>query len=335
MKDRAEGAQELQRIMEIAHAYWASSCLLAGNELGIFKVLSPGPKDAREIAQAIEGDLRATTILLNALAALEFLQKKGEQYQNMPATEQHLVEGKPAAITNMLHHSYDMWGAWGSLASVVRQGSPKINWEDNFLRQKPERVGHFIRAMDEIGAASAAELARRLDLSRVKRVLDTAGGPGSYAYAMIRINPNIKATIFDLPLTLQVTQEYVAKNKMPDNIELKEGDLLKDPLGEGYDLVLFSHIFHAYSPDENREFLRKGYKALNPGGQLVVHDFPVDETKTSPPQAALFSVNMLVNTQAGAAYSVNEFIQWMTDVGLRDIKTEDILGRSNAFIGYK
>jgi len=335
MNDRLENSSEIQRIMEIAHGYWHSSCLLAANELGIFNVLSPGPKNALEISQAIGGDLRATTILLNALVALALLEKKGERYRNMPATERFLVEGKPEAITNLLSHSYEIWDAWRNLVEVVRRGSPEINWEENFLQQNRNRVAHFIRAMDEVGAASARELAKRLDLSRVNRLLDAAGGAGTYTYAMIRENPNIKATIFDLPLPLEVAQEYVKKNHMTDKVELKKGDLLKDPLGEGYDLILFSQILHAYSPEENKEFLRKGYKALNPGGQMVVHDYPVDESKTAPLQAAIFSVNMLVNTQGGAAYSINEFIQWLTEVGLREIKTEDILGRSMAFIGYK
>jgi len=330
-----EMVSSLERILELAHGYWASSCLLAANKLGIFNVLEAGPRDAHQISKEIGGDLRATTILLNALVALSLLEKEGNLYKNRNLTSRYLVTGRPEAITNLLLHSYDLWEAWGNLAQVVKKGRPATDWEESFLRRDPQRVAHFIKAMDEIGGPSAAELARRLDLTRVRRMLDAGGGPGTYAFALIRANPAIKATIFDLPLTLEVAREFVKKNHLEDQVELREGDLTKDPLGEGYDLVLFSQVLHAYPPEENKRFLKKGYEALNPGGQLIIHEYALEDDKCQPVQAAIFSVNMLVNTPAGEAYSLNELKGWMLETGLREIRIEDILGRSKALIGYK
>jgi hypothetical protein len=45
------------------------------------------------------------------------------------------------------------------------------------------------------------------------------------------------------------------------------------------------------------------YQALAPDGRLVVQDFILNLCKAGPQHAALFSLNMLVGTEAGATYS--------------------------------
>ena len=70
-----------------------------------------------------------------------------------------------------------------------------------------------------------------------------------------------------------------------------------------YDLVLLSSICHMYSPEENQQLLQRAYAALALNGRLVVSDFVLDADKTTPRYGALFALNMLVNTRAGASYS--------------------------------
>ena len=43
----------------------------------------------------------------------------------------------------------------------------------------------------------------------------------------------------------------------------------------------------------------------------MIQDFLLEADKTVPKTAALFSLNMLVGTRAGASYSVDEYAEWM------------------------
>ena len=87
-------------------------------------------------------------------------------------------------------------------------------------------------------------------------------------------------------------------------------------MGEGYDLIFISHLFHSYSPEDNRRILDNCRKGLNPGGRIVVQEFLIDDTLTQPTMGALFAVNMLVNTEAGRCYAPAEIASWMRDAGL-------------------
>ena len=70
--------------------------------------------------------------------------------------------------------------------------------------------------------------------------------------------------------------------------------------------------------------------------QLRVRDpqlFILNPDKTGPQQAALFSLNMLVATDAGATYSEPEYTQWMKAAGFTDIRRIKLPGPSDLIVG--
>ena len=97
------------------------------------------------------------------------------------------------------------------------------------------------------------------------------------------------------------------------------GNFQTDSIGTWYDLILISQIFHAFSKEENIAHLGKGRSALNPGGRVVVQEFPINDARTSPTHSALFSVNMLVGTRSGRCYSPREMKQWLRETGFKNI----------------
>jgi cyclopropane fatty-acyl-phospholipid synthase-like methyltransferase len=113
------------------------------------------------------------------------------------------------------------------------------------------------------------------------------------------------------------------------------GNLLTDDYGEGYDLILLSAISHSFTPDQNRDFFRRAYAALAPRGRFIVREFILEDDKTSPRSAALFSLNMLVGTDGGASYSEAEYAQWMREAGFSDVKRIRLPGPSNLMIGTR
>ena len=92
-------------------------------------------------------------------------------------------------------------------------------------------------------------------------------------------------------------------------------------------MVFISQILHAYNDRDCLSLLKKSSASLEPGGRVVVQEFYLDETKTYPPQGAMFAINMLVNTAAGRTYSPSEISSWMKKTGFTDI-TEKILGET-------
>ncbi len=318
----------------LMRGYWRSRVLLAGVELGLFEALARGPLSEAEAAAELNLDRRAVGILLGALAALDLVEPEAERYR-LPArwAPWLLREGEHSQVSIILHMR-KMWEAWGHLDEIARAGRP-LPAPPTDPEAERDHMRAFITGMHEVSGKSARLLAQRLDLTGVSRLLDVGGGPGTYCIEFARRRPDLRAVLLDRPLALEVARGFIDKAGLGDRIETRPGDGLADDYGSGYDLVLMSQLLHAFGPEECAELARRGAAALAPGGRLIINEFALTEGRWAPPMAALFAVNMLVHTEAGRTYTVEEIAGFMRAAGLVDLRHEDLAGRSIIVIGTK
>ena len=64
------------RLLQLGMAFWASKTLLSAVELGVFTQLASGPRDAAELSEALGLHPRAALDFLDALVALNLLDRK-------------------------------------------------------------------------------------------------------------------------------------------------------------------------------------------------------------------------------------------------------------------
>jgi SAM-dependent methyltransferase len=324
--------EELETILR---GYRQANVLSAGVELGVFDALAKKPLAAADVARKIKSNVRGTEILLNALAGVGLLKKRGGLFSLTAVAKKHLTPGAPESLVFSIRHSANVQRSWIDLPFAVKTGRPvpRRPGKDG----GPDELKHrdFILAMHDHSHGPAEALADALDLSRVRQVLDVGGGPGSFLFAMVRKNPKIQGAVFDLPPTIKITRDLIAVNDMKSSVGTIEGDFLSDDFGSGYDLILMSSIVHINSFAENKKLVRKAFKALNPGGVLVIRDHMLDDSKTKPADGALFSVNMLVNTVKGSSFSKSEIRAWFSDAGFTGMKYFELPQRSPIMIGKK
>jgi SAM-dependent methyltransferase len=322
--------QSPQAILELASAFMRSRAFLSACELDLFTALRERARTSAEVAAELGTDARATDRLMNVLCAVGVLDKSGERFHNGAVAARFLVRGAPDYIDGLLHWVH-LWESWSTLTPAVRKGASVI--EPSVAERGDEWLRSFIAAMHWRACQHAPEVVAALDLAGVTRVLDVGGGSGAYAMALVRAQPALVATVFDLPNVLSLTAQYVRRAGLQDRVTLVSGDYDTDDLGRGFDLVFLSAIIHSNSPRGNRDLIRKGVAALSPAGQLVVQDFIVDEGRTSPPFAALFALNMLVGTQGGDTYTESEVRQWMLDAGLCRVARRDTSFGTSVIVG--
>lgn len=310
-KERVAYVRTVEDLMEAAHGYQKSMVLFAALDLGVFSALAEGPSDAAGAARRLGADPRRLTILMNALAALGLLEKRGRSYRNTAIAAAHLVDGPLSKASILLHH-LDCWPDWTKLADRIRdrgrRGGAAKGYQEN-----------FIRGMEDNARERAAQVARKIPLRPGERVLDLGGGPGTYAVEWARRYPSAKLTVFDRPETLRVTRKILAEKGAARHVVLREGDFTKDPLGGPYDLIWISQILHACSEEECVRVLRKARKALAPDGRVAVQEFLLEKGGTSPPGPAFFSVHMVAVTDGGKAYSAAEVAAMLRAAGLRKV----------------
>jgi 3-hydroxy-5-methyl-1-naphthoate 3-O-methyltransferase len=130
-----------------------------------------------------------------------------------------------------------------------------------------------------------------------------------------------------------LTNEYIERAGVASQVSVRASDMLEGDFGSGYHLIMLNAICHMFSEEQNRDIFVRARRALAPKGRLVVQDFILNSEKTGPQQAALFSLNMLVGTEAGASYSEPEYAAWMKAAGLSDVARITLPGPSDLIVG--
>ena len=298
---------DLAGLRKLYLGFVSSRVILTANNLKIFDNLEKA-SSAMEIAEKLNIDPRATEIVLDALTGIGLVSKsRTGRYRNTPESNRYLVKGTRLYQGDIIKHASTMWENFSALDEVVRTGRPARRGFDH---------ESFIMGMHNLTVLRTESLAKALGLKGIKTMLDLGGGPGTNAIAMAK--KGVKSTVFDLPETINIAKK-VARREGVKGIRFIAGDFHVDSIGSGYDLILLSQIFHAFSEEENIALLRKCNTAMNLGGKVVVQEFPISDNRTSPPHSALFSVNMLVGTERGRCYSPKEMKRWLAGTGFKNI----------------
>ncbi|SMC18050.1 Dimerisation domain-containing protein [Desulfacinum hydrothermale DSM 13146] len=303
--------------LEPVRGFMKSRILLTAAELDVFTALHDGPLSAEQLAEKTGTDLRALSRLLDCLVTFGHLAKEDGAYR---LTEEGAVFSArhPESVLPMVLHMNHVWDNWHHLTRTVQEGT-------NAQRKAPtasgpESLKAFIGAMHVVGRNLAREIARSLDLSPYRSLLDIGGGSGTYTIAFLEENPSMRAVLFDLPDVIPMAQERLAQARLLDRVTLVAGDFYNDELPSGCDLALLSAIIHQNSREENRTLFQKIQRALQPEGGLLIRDHIMDSDRTWPAAGALFAINMLANTAGGDTYTFEEVAEDLKWAGFRHVQ---------------
>ncbi len=329
MAAREKAGMLPDRLEQMIRGYMPSRCILTALELDIFTAVGDGAT-AKQIGTQIDANTRATATLLNVLVALGLLSKSGGNFRNTPESARFFVQGSKDDHRNGLLHTADIWHRWSTLTDAVRLGTRIPTGRDN----APGRTHNFIAGMERNARERAPLVVKALGTAGVRRILDLGGGSGAYSIAFAKAGPDVKCEILDLPEVVPITAEYVNKAGVSAQVVIRAGDMLHDDFGSGYDIVMLNAICHMFAEEQNEEIFRRARQALAPNGRLVVQDFILNPDKTGPLHAALFSLNMLVGTEAGASYSEVEYANWMKSAGFAEVRRINLPGPSDLIVGH-
>lgn len=294
-----------QEVLGFSRTYQPACVLTAAAALDVFTPLHSKPMTAGTLAGELGTDPRATTILLDALAALQFLDKQGERYSVPANVAELLSERSSDNVLPMLRHISNCLSRWAELPKVIKTGKSAETGPS--IRGTDAEREDFIGAMNTISKPIAAGVIDKIKPTRFRHMLDVGGGPGTWSIAFLRAAPQARGTLFDLPEVIPIARRQFEQTGLTDRVRFVEGDYYTDALPEGADLAWLGAICHQNSRRQNRDLFSKVYAALDDKGTVVIRDVVMDASRTSPVGGALFAVNMLVGTEAGGTYTFDEY----------------------------
>ena len=319
------------KLIEMSGAYWQSCALHAAVELDVFTVLADEVLSAEALSSRLKTDVRGLSVLANALCAMGLLTRNQDGYQNTETARTLLSRDASGYIGFIILHHHHLVESWARLDQAVQTGKPvrtRSSHGDAVQRES------FLMGMFNIAMHTAPGIVSQIDLAGRKNLLDLGGGPGTYAIHFCLANPDLLATVYDLPTTRPFALKTIEGFGLSGRIGFEAGDFLNDPIPGAYDVAWLSQILHGEGPADCEKIVEKAVSVLRPGGMILIHEFILDDTLDRPLHSALFSLNMLLATDQGRSYSDRQIRNMLVRCGIRGIQRMHLKGPSGILYGF-
>ncbi|GAQ53055.1 class I SAM-dependent methyltransferase [Streptomyces acidiscabies] len=310
-----------QEVFTTLTGFKKTAMLRTALELGLFDAVGEDAPGARQIAERLGTDPRATGFLLDALASVGLLAGDGSGYRLPPGAAPLLTSTGPRYVGGLarIAASHGEWEVFGRLTETVRTGAPLAEadaqapdfayWTDFAQHPTPATAK---------GAALVADLLEPLD---APDVLDVGCGSGAFGLTLAARHPGARTTLQDWPSVLQIAHRRAKEQGLDDRVALSPGDVFGAGLpGGSYDVVVAGNLLFLFDPGRAEALVRRLAGALRPGGRLVIASFMTGEGATDAEHAHLLNLLMLSWTPGGELLPPSAYQEMATRAGLTDAR---------------
>jgi len=188
------------------------------------------------------------------------------------------------------------WLPWGRLTEAIRTGrcqAPEALGAELFqyYADNPDEGRAFTGAMCDSSAEVADEIARILDTSSARQVVDVGGASGTLIAALLARNPLLEGTILDRPEVVPRAVNVVAERGLSTRCRVVAGDFFVS-VPEA-DIHILKFIIHDWDDEQSIRILSNCARALRPRGRVVLIERMIPEDGRAN-GASLADLNMLV-----------------------------------------
>ncbi len=303
-----------QQFRDMVYGFRVSRVIVTALELDIFNVMGKRIWAIPPLAKRLKVSIRGLSILCRNLASVGLLIPTLGRYRTSAMAQRYLQKDSAEYRGDYITLMQRQWQEWSRLTDVVTTGMPLDSQEP----ETPEYRRSFTWAMHHRSQEPAEQAANQISLKSARSFLDVGGGPGTYAMAFLQKNPKLQATVMDRAAALEVAQTLAKQSSLDSRLSYHPGNFMDEPIPGKYDVIWYSNVLHIYSPAENLKVFKKIRQALNPRGCLLIQDtFLENPQGLRPLETNLFAVTMLLYTDTGNTYPIQDVRRWLHQAGLK------------------
>lgn len=256
------------RMRGFIYGNWQTCITYAFAELDIAEFLKGGSKSLEALSADVKIEPGTLFRFLRCCAQLRFVEISPETKEiTLTGFGRYLLRDHPfsqrdAALLNGVFYRYE---PWGKIIEVLKAGSGEGFSETHrsgsldFLKDKPELLEVFQRAMTNLSVTENEHIAKAYDFGRFRHIIDVGGGKGSFIMAVLSANQAMSGTIFDLEETLETGK--LPEGVMGERISLKAGDFFQSLPSDG-DVYTMKNVLHNWPEEKVRMIMKNMYLAI-------------------------------------------------------------------------
>ena len=332
-------------ILKIGTGFFASKVLLSAVELGLFTALGDGARTGAEIEAELGLHPRGTYDFLDALVALQLLERDGDgaqgRYGNTRDTSRFLDRNSPDYVGGILEMANArLYRFWADLTPALKTGQPqnevKHSGRPMFdeLYADPARLEQFMAAMSGISLPNFRALAKKFDFSRYATLVDIGGATGQLSCIVAEQHPHLTCRTMDLPVVQPIAERRIAAAGLQDRVSAGALDFFAQDFPRA-DVIAMGMILPHWNLEKKKLLIRKAYEALPKGGAFIAVENIIDDERRENAFGLMMSLNMLIEFGDAFDFTGADFTGWCLEAGFERCEVIHLNGPASAAIAYK
>jgi SAM-dependent methyltransferase len=322
-------------VWDVIEGYGRFHVLVSALELGVFDALEQlGPSTGSELAEVLGVSAPHLTTLLEGVVSTHLLDHRFGKFELNDTARRYLTTDGAASMSALVPVSPGPLANWRQLTDTVRSGHPADPVDDDPVAfYVPLVEGTFVTILRQATRADGFIRYTALDSPRV---LDLGAGGAPWSTAILTANPGATAVVNDLPGVIDVAARKLAERGLLDRAELRPGDFHEIDLEDDhYDLVVLGHVCRAEGAERAGRLIDRAYRALAPGGRLVLSDYFADRQRSLAGHALMMGVTMMASTRHGEALGYGDVADRLRQAGFEAVRLIEPIGFQEAFVASK
>jgi demethylspheroidene O-methyltransferase len=295
-------------LFDLTSGFVYSQVLAAAVQARLFDALASGPQTLAELTPKLAVRLPPAGLLrlLQAACALDLVEQRSGDRYGLGIHGASLV-GNPAVARMIDHHALLYRDLSDPIALLG--GAPK----DTLLRrfwsyaqnEAPSTSSEIqVAAYSQLMAGSVELVAQDIldayPIDRHRQLLDVGGGEGAFVEFTAARTSRVALRLFELPAVAARARTRLARAGLQDRVSIVAGDMFRDRLPTGADLISLVRVLHDHDDDDVHTLLLAVRAALGPGGVLLIAEPMAGHADSQRAADAYFGFYLLAMGQGRA-----------------------------------
>jgi 2-hydroxy-4-(methylsulfanyl)butanoate S-methyltransferase len=312
------------------NSHFAAAVLTAALERKLFWKFDDRPQTIERMADLLEIPLEVCRNWLRFLSSLGLLEEAEGGYRLSAAAQTAIMESHDMHIwSELAREERTRWAGDMALVgqlfesgSIDRSKKEVLGPEPDYvqaMRNDPQQAYRFTHMLYGLHRPLAEDIARQLDLAGARQLLDVGGGSGVVSLALLRKNPELTATVIDIPNVCAAGRQIADSTPESNRITYYPADYYVDEFPGRFDVILACDIIGYDQP-----LVDKVAAQLEEGGRFIIVDRWFEEPREWTVGQSAYLLRRSLKDSEFSLPSIAEIYERLRAAGLEPIAREEI-----------
>lgn len=291
----------------------------AALELGLAQQVDDAGTTVADLAERVQADPDSLRRLLQALSAIgAFQPAEGDRFQHTTVSAALRTAAQHGVLGTFLR---DEWSVgMQHLTQAVRTGQaafPQVMGKpfyDYLNQDAPQLAAEFHTTMTQMHSATNAAIVAALDLSATTELVDVGGGQGTMLRDLLRENPHLRGTLFDLGRALADVDADLRSGALAERCQIVEGDA-RQWVAAGADTYLFRRVLCDWDDASCVQMLASCAHNAASGARVLAADVVLPDEGDLSGMAAMLDLEVFT-LFGGSERTTSQFAALLEQAGL-------------------